>query len=221
MKFTFLTFTLVIALNINIMAQDQKATLVQQIDEESTWLYARVIEKTATLNFSESMWEKVLSDQMYPKGLSTFSRVGRAFADVSDKFGETHLNAKCGFGEKVDADNMQTCQTTIDGWGSKYSITVNAQNVQGSKDAFKMVLGYVSSFAMYFNDSSSSIWHHGYSPVSDQLHIIINADNKHKEVSVTWSKDKSTVTLNAPADIETVNWDGKIETGVKRGWTKM
>ncbi|MEZ4883678.1 MAG: hypothetical protein R3E32_02985 [Chitinophagales bacterium] len=201
------------------MAQNHKETLVQQIEEESNWLDARVIETMATLNFSESMWEKVLSDQMYPKGLSTFGRMGGAFADLSDKFGDTYLNKKCGFGEAVDVDNRQYCSSIIEDLADRYSITVNAQNVQGSKDAFKMVLGYVSSFAIYLQDGSSSIWNHGYSPNSDELHIIINADNKYKEVTMSWSEDKSTVTLNAPADIETVNWDGKIHTGLKRGWS--
>ena len=167
------------------------------------------------------MWEKVLSNQMHPKGCSTFFRLGKAFADISDKFDGTRLNANCGHGVPPDPDKMRACLATIKDWDDKYSITVNATDVQGTKDAFKMILGYVSSFAIYLYDGSSSIWNHGYSPVSDKLHIIINADNEYKELDISWSEDKSTVTLNAPADIETVNWDRKIETGLKRGWTRM
>ncbi len=146
MKFYHLLFVLLfLSINFNIMGQNHKETLVQQIEEESNWLDAQVIETLATLNFSESIWEKVLSNQMYPKGLSTFGRMGGAFDDLSDKFGDTYLNKKCGFGEAVDVDNRQYCTNTIEDLSGKYSITVNAQNVQGSKDAFKMVLSYAQA----------------------------------------------------------------------------
>jgi hypothetical protein len=57
--------------------------------------------------------------------------------------------------------------------------------------------------AIYLEDGSASLWHHGYTPRADKLHIIINADARYKAVDVKWNADGSTVTINAPADVET------------------
>ena len=105
-------------------------------------------------------------------------------------------------------------------WGGKYTLTVNAAGVAASNDAYKMVLGYVSSVAIYLEDGSASLWHHGYAPKGDKLHITINADKKYKTVTVVWNADGSNVTINAPADVETAGWDSNIEKGLIVGWKK-
>ena len=137
--------------HFSMMAQDHKQELVDKIAEKHIWLYAEAIQKTATLHLSESMWTMVLGESMNPKGYSTFKRMGKAFVDLSDKFGETYLEKKCGFAVNTvdEKDNQAGCKTAIDAWGSKFSITVNAPKVEASRDAFKMVLGYVSNVAIY------------------------------------------------------------------------
>lgn len=218
-RLPLLLFALSLSLS-TLLAQDHKAALIETIAEKHQWLYAYAAENTVTLNLSESMWEKVLGEEMHPKGYSTIKRVGKAFVDLSDKFGDTYLEKKCGFSVNTvdELDNREGCQQAIDAWGKKYSLTVNAANVAASRDAFKMVLGYVSSVAIYLEDGSSSIWQHGYVPKHPEMHVVINADNKYKAVDVSWSADGKTVTINGPADIETAGWDGKIETGLKKGW---
>lgn len=203
-------------------AQGNKQDLVTKIAEKHQWLYAYAVDKTITANLSESMWAMVLGEAKNPKGYSTFKRMGKAFTDLSDKFGGTVLEKKCGFAVNTvdEKDNRAGCQSAIDAWGGKYSLTLNAATVPAGNDAFKMVTGYVSSVAIYLEDGSASLWHHGYAPRADKLHIIINADNKYKAVDVKWSTDGSTVTINAPADVETAGWDSKIEKGLQAGWKK-
>lgn len=203
-------------------AQDHKAELVAKITEKHTPLYADAVDQTATINLSESMWALVLGEAKNPKGYSTFKRLGKAFVDLSDHFGATMLEKKCGFGVTTTdaADNAKGCTEVIDGWKGKYSFTLNAPNVEAGNDAFKMVTGYVSSVAIYLEDGSASLWQHGYVPKTDKLHIVINADKKFKVVSVKWSPDGSTVTIDGPADVETVGWDSKIEKGLIAGWKK-
>jgi gamma-glutamylcyclotransferase (GGCT)/AIG2-like uncharacterized protein YtfP len=222
MKKIIVILTVILIVNLHTTAQNRKQELVDKITEKHAWVYAYAIEKTATINLSESMWKLVLGEDKNPKGYSTFKRMGKAFIDLSDKFGETNLEKKCGFAVTTtdEKENREGCKKVTDGWANKFSITVNAQNVAGSSDAFKMVTGYVSSVAIYLEDGSSSIWHHGYTPKSAKQHIIINADNKYKAVTASWSKDGSTVTINAPADIETAGWDTKIANGLMAGWNK-
>lgn len=207
-------------LTITASAQSNKQNLVNKIAEKHQWLYAYAVDKTITANLSESMWTMVLGEAKNPKGYSTFKRMGKAFTDMSDKFGGTVLEKKCGFGVNTvtEKDNRPGCQAAIDGWAGKYSLVLNAAAVPAGMDAFKMVTGYVSSVAIYLEDGSGSLWHHGYVPRADKLHIIINADNKYKAVDVKWSADGSTVTINAPADVETAGWDSKIEKGLQAGW---
>ncbi len=214
-------FTIILLLSsFALRAQDHKQELVDKIAEKHIWLYAEAIQHTATLHLSESMWAMVLGEDKNPKGYSTFKRIGKAFVDLSDKFGDTYLEKKCGFAVNTvdEKDNRPGCKEAIAAWGDKFSLTVNAPKVEASRDAFKMVTGYVSSVAIYLEDGSASLWHHGYKPSADKLHIIINADNKYKAVEVSWNKEKDTVTINAPADIETAGWDSKIEKGLISGW---
>lgn len=222
MKKSIVLLTTFFMCSVLTQAQNFKQELVDKITEKHTWIYAYAIEKTATINLSESMWKLVLGEDKNPKGYSTFKRMGKAFIDLSDKFGETYLEKKCGFGVTTtdEKENRSECKKVIDGWANKFSIAVNAPNIAGSSDAFKMITGYVSSVAIYLENGSSSIWHHGYTPKSAKQHIIINADNKYKAVTVSWSKDGSTCTINAPADIETAGWDTKIANGLMAGWSK-
>lgn len=201
-------------------AQNHKQELVAKIQEKHNWLYAYAVDKTVTANLSESMWQLVLGESKNPKGYSTFKRMGSAFVDLSDKFGETNLQKKCGFTvNNVDEkDNRSGCQTVIDGWNGKYSLTLNAAGVQASNDGFTLVTGYVSSVAIFLEDGSSSLWQHGYGPKGSKLHIVINADNKYKAVAVSWNADGTVVTINAPGDIQTVGWDSKIEKGIQAGF---
>lgn len=203
-------------------AYAQKQALVDKVAEKHQWLYGYAVDKTVTANLSESMWALVLGEAKNPKGHSTFKRMGKAFTNLSDKFGGTALEKKCGFAvNSVDEkDNRAGCMSAIDGWNGKYTLTLNAPAVEASNDAFKMVTGYVSSVAIYLEDGSSSIWHHGYAPKSDKLHITINADNKYKAVDVKWNADGTAVTINAPADVETAGWDSKIGAGLQAGWKK-
>lgn len=204
------------------VAQDRKAELVRTIAEKHLPLYAYAIDKTATINLSESMWALVLGEAKNPKGYSTFKRLGKAFIDLSDHFGGTNLEKKCGFAvNTVDQhDNQSRCRAVIDAWGNQYAFTLNAAGVEASNDAYKMVLGYVSSVAIYLEDGSAALWHHGYVPQSNRLHIIIQADTAHKTVDVNWNADGSTVTINAPADVETAGWDSRIEKGLLAGWKR-
>ena len=221
MKKYLFPFIIFLISNYTIIAQNHHKELVDKIAEKHIWLYAEAVQNTATLNLSESMWEMVLGGKMHPKGYSTMKRMGKAFVDLSDKFGETYLekNVALVSVHTVDEkDNRAGCKEVIDSWNGKYFLTVNAPKVEASRAAFKMVFGYVSSVAIYLEDGSASIWHHGYVPSSAKLHIIINADNTYKTVEVSWNKEKNTVTINAPADIETVGWDGKIEKGLISGW---
>lgn len=219
-----LSLILIMAFSLSIVnAQSHKEELVEKIEEKHDWLYAYSVEKTVTANLSESMWALVLGEAKNPKGYSTFKRMGKAFVDLSDKMAGTVLEKKCGFAvNDVDQrDNEDGCKSVIDGWNGKYSMTLNASNVKAGNDAFKMVMGYVSSVAIYLENGSASLWQHGYAPKTDKLHIIINADNKYKTVDVKWNTAGSTVTINAPADIETAGWDGKIEKGLQKGWKKV
>ncbi len=214
--------TIVFALlsSATLLAQDHKQELVDKIAAKHTWLYSYAIQKTATINLTESMWKMVLGEEKNPKGYSTFKRMGKAFVDLSDKFGDTNLEKKCGFSVNTvdEKENRDGCNKVMDGWNNKYSITVNAQTVEASSDAFKMVTGYVSSVAIYLENGSASLWQHGYAPKADVIDIIINADKKYKTVEVIWNANGSTVTINAPADIETAGWDSKIEKGLMSGW---
>lgn len=219
MKKTIITLLIAVFATTAVFAQGRKGELTEKIQEKHQWLYAYAIEKTANINLSESMWEMVLGESRTPKGYSTFKRMGKAFTDISDKFGGTYLEKKCGFNVNGsdEKENRGGCKLVVDGWGDKYSLTVNAQGVQAGSDAFTLVMGYISSVAIYLEDGSASVWAHGYSLKSDRLHIIINADNKYKDMSVKWSADGSTVTISAPGDIQTLDWDGKIEKGLQRG----
>lgn len=223
MRKTFLSFFAIVLIAATAVAQNNKQALVNKIEEKHQWLYAYAADKTITANLSEGMWALVLGEAKNPKGYSTFKRMGKAFTDLSDKFGGTTLEKKCGFAvNNVDAkDNRAGCQSAIDSWNGKYSLTLNAANVAAGNDAFKMVTGYVSSVAIYLEDGSASLWHHGYAPKGDKLHIIINADTKYKAVDVKWNADGSMVTINAPADVETAGWDSKIEKGLQTGWKKQ
>ena len=222
MKKLILCAPLLLAPTASLFAQSHKAELVSKIVEKHIPLYAHAIEQTATINLSESMWALVLGESKNPKGYSTFKRMGKAFVDLSDHFAGTTLEKKCGFAvTTVDQkDNEAGCDAVIDGWAGKYTLTVNAAGVPASNDAYKMVLGYVSSVAIYLEDGSASLWHHGYVPKGDKLHITINADKKYKAVAVSWSADGSSVTINAPADVETAGWDSNIEKGLIAGWKK-
>lgn len=225
MKRIFLSYVAIVICVSAAIAQPQshKKELVDKIEEKHDWLYAYAVEKTVTANLSESMWAMILGESRTPKGYSTFKRMGKAFTDFSDKMGGTVLEKKCGFNvNDVDQrDNESGCRSVMDGWKGKYSMTLNAPNVQAGNDAFTLVMGYLSSVAIYLEDGSASLWQHGYAPKSDKLHIIINADNKYKTLEVNWNTDGSTVTINGPADIQTLNWDGKIEKGLQKGWKKV
>lgn len=100
------------------------------------------------------MWQLVLGEEKNPKGYSTFKRMGKAFVDLSDKMGSTYLEKKCGFNVNSmdEKDNRPGCKEVIDGWNGKYAITLNAANVPAGNDAFKFVLGYLSSVAIYLED---------------------------------------------------------------------
>ncbi len=217
MKKTFLTIT-ACAFAATVFAQ--KATIIQQIQEKSVPIYAYAADKTITYNLSESMWSKATGTEVHPLGYMTTKGMAKAFIDLSDKFGETYIDKKCGFTVNTvdEKENRPGCMKAVDAWSGKYSLVVNAKNVEGTRDGYKMVFGYVSSVAIYLEDGSASLWHHGFTPKSDKLHVIINADNKFKTVTTSWSADGTTFTINAPGDIETAGWDGKIETGLKAGW---
>lgn len=222
MKYFLSTFAILLSLFTTALAQNQKQEMTEKIIEKHNWLYAYAYNQTTTLNLSESMWQLALGESKNPKGYSTLKRMGKAFVDLSDQFGGTNLEKKCGFGVNTvdEKDNRSGCKLAIDGWNGKYKLTVNAANVQGGNDAFKMVFGYISSVAIYLEDGSAALWAHGYTPKSEKQHIVINADAKYKAVSVSWDAAGTTCTINAPADIETAGWDGKIENGLKAGWKK-
>ena len=205
---------------IATFAQGSKADIIRQIEEKSVPIYAYAANKTITLNLSESMWALATGTSVHPLGYMTIKGMGKAFIDLSDRFGGTVIDKKCGFNVNTvdEKDNRSGCMKAVDSWGDKYSLTVNAKGVEGTKDGYKMVFGYISSVYIYLEDGSGSLWHHGYTPKSEKLHIIINADNKNKAMSVIWSSDGNTVTISGPGDIETAGWDGKIETGLKAGW---
>ncbi len=221
MKKILLSAALFLSVSASALAQGSTAGLVEKIQEKHTWIYGYAIEKTATVNLSESMWAMVLGESRTPKGYSTFKRMGVAFVNLSDKFGGTALDKKCGFNvnSATELDNRKGCQAVIDGWGTKYALTVNAPDVEASREAFDLVTGYLSSVAIYLEERSS-LWSQGYAPKTDGLHVVINASSKYKEVTVTWSADGRTVTVNGPADVQTPGWDSKIEKGLMRGMKK-
>lgn len=219
-----LSLLLISMLSISVsFAQNHKEKLVDIIEEKHDWLYAYAVDKTVSANLSESMWAMVLGESRTPKGYSTFKRMGKAFVDFSDKIAGTVLEKKCGFAvnDVSQNENQPGCKEVIDGWKNKYSLTLNAPNVKATNDAFTLVMGYLSSVAIYLEDGSASLWQHGYAPKADKLSIVINADNKYKTVDVKWNADGSSVVITGPADIQTVNWDSKIEKGLQKGWKKV
>jgi hypothetical protein len=101
------------------------------------------VDKTVTANLNESMWAMILGESKNPKGYSTFKRMGKAFTDLSNRFGGTMLEKKCGFGVNTVAEKeaRASCQSAIDDWAGRYSLTLNAAAVPAGSDAFKMVTG--------------------------------------------------------------------------------
>jgi hypothetical protein len=217
MKKVILASCIVLITTFSSPAQN-KTDLVDKLSETSGWLDGYVVEKTITLNLSESMWKLMVDETKTPQGYRTCGRMADAFVVLSDLYGGTHLEQKCGFsvGKEGVNENKEGCKSIIDGWNGKYTLTVNAGGLQGSKDGFHLVNGYIMTVASFIHGANS----YGYAPKTAKQNIIINADNKYKDVSVSWSADGSIATINAPGDVEVNEWDTKIIKPFIKAWTK-
>lgn len=220
MKKTIL-FIMVCVLAAN-SAIAQKQPLTEKITQNHKWVYAYTFDKAIQLNASDKMWEMLLSENQNPKGDRSFRRLAGALIDLSDEFNGTHLEQQCGSGvnTKVEDGNKPDCQSAIDAWNGKYSVSINAQNVTANAEGYRLLNGYATTLASLIGKGDNSLWQHGYTPKSQKQSFIINMDNKYKDVQTSWSKDGSTFTINAPATVEVNEWDRKISDGLKAGWAK-
>lgn len=220
MKKIVLLLTACVFTAIGVKAQKQQ--LADLITQKHKWVYAYAFEKAVTLNASDKMWQLLQDENRTPKGHNSFRILGDGLVELSDKMSGTALAAKCGSGvsTKEEESNKPGCQSAIDGWNGKYSVTINAQNVSATNEGYRLLNGYTTTLAYLFNAGSRSLWRNGYAPKADKQHYIINMDNKYKDVQTSWSKDVTTFTINAPADIDVSEWDRKIENGFKAGWIK-
>ena len=167
------------------------------------------------------MWKKIVDEQMYPRGYTSIGYIGQAFAYISDSCKGTYLITRCGQGERFDPDRMKACLKSIEEWNNQYSFTINAENVEGNEDTYKILLSYVNTFQMFLNRGPTFFWNRNNKPPNHKVHIIINVENNLEDASIIWDKDKKTVTYNAPADMEAHDWKEKIQIGLERGWTIM
>ncbi|MBS1751506.1 MAG: hypothetical protein JST63_16510 [Bacteroidetes bacterium] len=162
------------------------------------------------------------NEKKVSESANSFRILGAALIDLSDKYDGSVIEIKCGAGINLDleADNKPDCKKAIDGWSGTFHVTIHAQQVPANATGYRLLNGYVTTLASLFENGSSSLPNYGYSPMEKKQLYIINMDNKYKDVQTRWSKDFSSFTINAPADLEVDGWDGKTEKGFEKGWSK-
>jgi hypothetical protein len=212
---------LVLVMNTDLFAQDNKEKLVDLIETSSGWLPSYTAEKLFTINLSPTMWESVLAAPSQPRGRDSFKRLAQSLVDFSDKAGYTSLNEKCGFNVQSDkAKEWQpTCKEQIDGLASKLTFTYNAASVAKNPTSFNLAMGYMTTIADFFGARSSYIAK-GWRPKGDKLAIILSPSDKATGITVAWSPDGQTVTVNGPANKEVPGWNDAILNGLDKGGKK-
>jgi hypothetical protein len=205
-------------LSMNAMAQDNKAQLVDKIEQSNVWMTGYMVEKLFTINLSPTMWEAVLAAPSQPRGRDSFKRMAQSLVDFSDKAGYTTLNEKCGFGVQNDKakEYKSTCQEQIDGLAKKITVKLDAPSIAKNPDSFNLTMGYLTTIADFFGSRSTYI-DGGWRPKGEKLNIILTPSTTATGIKVAWSTDGQTVTVSGPANKEVAGWNDAILNGLAKG----
>lgn len=198
--------------------QNNIKKLADQVEEKHLWMTSYFIENYFTINTDKAMWDAILGGVEFPYGHTNFNNMAQALIDYTDAAEYTSLNNKCGFSVQTDVVKSMTpmCKEQLDGLKGKLSFTINAQGVPFNKISYKMLFGYTTSVYSFFYARAGKI-KDGWRTKTGKLNIIINVSDKNKAMSVAWSADGSTVTINGPATTELAGWDGVITNGLIKG----
>jgi hypothetical protein len=215
MKKVTIVFSLLV---LSIVANAQKAELVQKIKEDYAFMQAVVVENMMTLNLSETMWANVLNDDNFPQGKKHFSSLGIAMIECHDIMFDTKMIGKCDGSSYPTDDTKTDCEKEIIADKSKLHITVNAANIKYTEMSYRLMFGYLTCIDDFLGNSATAYgFNRNWRPKTSELHFVLTLSETAKDVTVVWSTDGKTATITAPVSREVEEWGTKIGKGLTRG----
>lgn len=189
--------------------EGQKQELVRALNEYTIGELNRplILKKLVVLHLSAAWWSK-LSDKSQ-RGVHALSFVTRDINEFCNRmgWGDAASWESSGNGNK---DEWQTkIEGLLDQWAPKFSYTLKPESVACDDTAFDLTMRYFTHIGGFI---AKTDW----KPASGRAHIVLVPSTTAKDISVSSNKNRDVFTVVAPVHIEPLEWDAKIDRGLRR-----
>lgn len=205
--------------SISTFAQSPKEELGLKLKEDFSWMSGTVVDQLVKINISQSLWDVIIANEKFPKGIKSFDYLGSYLMETHDYMYDSHMKGRCD--DRPSKDMKKDCEAELIASKNKLNLTINAPKIKYTDISYRLLMGYLSTVDSFLGNTSCSYgFNRGWRPKTAELHLIIELSETAKDIKVTWSSDGKTGTVTGPAYNEVNEWDSKIWKGLDRGGIK-
>ena len=192
--------------------KELKAEFVNEVFTQQSYMYAQVVDKLFTFNFSPTCWAEFNKERSnsHDTGLGNMYNWVSYAVEYAKHEGLGDLKSLAVDNKEVEKANRPMIDDMIKEIGQKFSMIVNAP-VECKGMALELLLRYPYDVLQRIGPAGPE-----WSPTGGEAHFTVNLDPKAKDMAVKISPDGKKFTVSGPAYTEAYDTKSKVDKGLDK-----